>query len=44
VAGAEAYLYAKFHLHASSRLAAIHQCYRQDWQTDRYDRQECDSI
>jgi len=35
VAGAEAYLHAKFHLDPSSRLATIHQRYRQtDRQTD----------
>jgi len=28
--GAEAYLYAKFHLDPSNRLATIHQCHRQD--------------
>ena len=36
VAGAEAYLYAKFHLDPHNRLATIHQSYRQ---TDRTDRQ-----
>jgi len=40
VAVAEAYLYAKFRLDLSNRLATIHQRYRQD----RTDRQRSDSI
>jgi len=40
VAGAEAYLHAKFHLDLSNRLATIHQCHRQ---TDRTG-QRSDSI
>jgi len=35
VAGAEAYLHAKFRLDPSNRLATIHQRHRQTGQTDR---------
>ena len=35
MAGAEAYIRAKFHLDQSNRLATIHQRYRQTGQTDR---------
>ena len=41
VAGEEANLHARFHRDASSHLATIHQRHRQ---TDRQDRQQCDSI
>jgi len=45
VAGAEAYLLAKFHCHPSSRLATIHQRLRQtDNQTDRQTVERSDSI
>ena len=46
MAGAEAYLHAKFHLRPSNRLATIHQHHRQTAQTgqDRLDRQPSDSI
>jgi len=40
VAWAEAYLYAKWHLDLSSRLATVYQCHRQTGQ----DRQWSDSI
>jgi len=43
VAGAEAYLRAKFHLDPSNRLATVHQRHRQTGQ-DRTDRQRSDSI
>jgi len=41
VAGAEAYLRAKFHLDPSNSLATVHQRYRQIGQADR---QQSDSI
>jgi len=41
VAGAEAYLHAKFNLDPSNRLTTTHQRYRQDRQTDT---QRSDSI
>jgi len=37
--GAEAYLYAKFHLDPFNRLATMHQRYRQPGQTGQTDRQ-----
>jgi len=43
VAGAEAYLHAKFHLDPSNRLATIHQHHRQTRQTGQTDRQRIDS-
>jgi len=33
------YLCAKFHLDPSNRLATVHQCYRQERQTEQTDRQ-----
>jgi len=44
VARAEAYLHAEFHLDPSNRLATVHECHRQNRQTDRQDRQRTDSI
>jgi len=39
MAGAEAYLHAKFHLDPSNPLATLHQRHRQPDRTDRTDRQ-----